>query len=179
MKKGLSIFMSHILAIAILFVILAVVSTQLFTYYMNIREETQKSQALSISQRVAEAVLGLYTNYRKSDYEPEEGGNRTLSEVYLNLPDKISGRDYTLSLEQHEKFWVEGSMENETSSKNERPYTSVKIEVGSSVYTYPIYNIVSVNVSGSVKMADRIKISYIRKRENGETKDLITMERIS
>ncbi len=181
-RKGISVFISHILAIAILFAILIVVSTQVYSYYYSIKEESQRAQTTVLSQRVADNVFNLYTNYKDSDYEPEEGRNKTLSLVYINIPEKISGNNYILSLEQHGDLWIEGEMENESSSDNERPYTFVRIEIEgkpSATYNYPIYNIVSVNVSGSVRRATKIKLSYVREKQSGELKDFLMMERFS
>lgn len=181
-EKGISVFTSHVIAIAILFVILIVVSSSIFSYYYSIKEEVQASQAKALCQRIADNVLKLYTEYNRSDYRPWEGENDTLSEVYLNIPEKISGNGYTLSLRQRGDLWIEGTMENETAYKNERPYTSVRVDVEgnpSAVYSYPIYNMVLANVSGSVRKATVIKISYLREKESGEIRDYIIMERFS
>lgn len=178
-RKGLSVFISHVLAIAILFVVLIVVSSQLYNYYYSIKEQSQQSQALVLSQRVADNVLTLYTNYKESDFEPPEGENRILSVTYVNIPEKISGNNYILSLEQHGDFWIEGGMENESSSEDERSYTFVKVEIDgkpSATYTYPIYNVVA-NVIGSVRRTTKVKLSYIREKQSGELNDFIIMER--
>jgi len=179
-KKGLSVFVSHIIAIAILFVVMIIISFQMYSYYFNLKENIQRSQATIVSQRIADVVFGLYTAYKDSDYTPEVGENLTLSEIYINLPEKIAGNNYEVSLQQHGDFWVDVNA-SESSYHNERPYTSVKIETmgkPQKVYNYPIYNIVPVEVSGSVRKATKIKISYIRANENGEIKDYIKLERI-
>jgi|GEM_PF-1169566 len=180
-KKGISIFISHVIAIAILFVIMILVSVQFYNYYYSVKNEVQESQAKVLSQRVANDVLNLYTNYKYSNYELKEGENKTLSEVYINIPEKISGNNYIISLEQHGEFWIEGGIEGESSSEEERPYMSVRVKIESKplvTYDYPIYNLISANVSGSVRMATKIKLSYVRENENGVLKDYIIMERV-
>lgn len=179
-RSGLSIFISHIIAIAILFAVLIIVSFQMYSYYYSIRENTQNLVASSISQRISDIILGLYTTYKNSEFAPLQGKNITLSEIYLNIPEKISGNNYRISLQQHGDFWIDVDA-SEDSYHSERPYTSVRIETmgkPQKVYTYPIYNVVPVEVSGSVRKASKIKISYIRANENGEIRDFIIMERV-
>lgn len=180
-RKGISVFISHILAIAILFVIFIAVSVSMFDYYQGLREKVQESQAEILCWRVADNMIKLYTSYKTSDYEPEEGGNDTLSEIYLNIPEKISGSNYVLSLERHMEFWVDCIMENETQSQNERPYTLVKVETENprNTYSYPVYNLALDNVSGSVEKTTRVKLYYLREKQDGELQDYIIMERFS
>lgn len=179
-RKGISVFTSHVIAIAILFVVLVAASSSLYSYYHSLKENVQESQALAVSRSVAEAVLALYSEYSSSEFVPQEGRNETLSEVYINVPEKISGNTYTLSLLQHEEFWIDVAMENETTYQNERPYTFVRVEADgmpSGVYEYPIYNIVGAKVSGSASQASTVKISYFRESKLGVIGDYITLER--
>ncbi len=179
-SKGVSVFISHVIAIAILFVVMIGVSVEMYNYYFSVKEESQQSQARILSQRVADSVIRLYDNYRQSDYEPEEGKNTTLSEVYLNIPESISGNNYIISLENHGDLWIDGSLGDEESYQDDRPYTRVRIETEgkpSAVFVYPIYNVVSVEAGGSVRRATKIKLSYLRGMENGDVRDYVKMER--
>ena len=169
--KGISVFTSHVIAIAILFAILIIIASGMYSYYYSVRGETQQSQARVLSKRIADNVISLYTTYKESDYDPYQ--NTTLSVVYVNIPEKISGSSYELSLEQHKDFWIEGDVENESSHDNERPYTFVKVETDSFTHYQPIYNIISAKVSGSVRKATKVKLSYVR----GKGEDFIKMER--
>ncbi len=178
-KKGVSVFISHVIAIAILFVVLTVVSSQLYSYYYDIKEESQRSQSRILSQKLSDNIITLYTNYKNSDYIPKEG-NETLSEIFVNVPDKISGNNYELSLISHSKLWVDGYFENETTYQNKRPYAMVRVETEgnpSNVFDYPIYNVI-IDLDGSVRRATKIRLSYVRENINGNKKDSIKLERI-
>lgn len=180
-KNGISVFTSHVIAIAVLFVILMAGATSIYSYYNSIRGEAQRSQALAVSQAVADAVLVLYNEYNLSTFEPAEGKNETLSEIYINVPEKISGNSYSLALRRHGEFWIETEVENETYYQDERPYTSVVVDVdgsSSATYEYPIYNTVSANVTGSASKSTTVKISYVREKFSGALRDYIVMERV-
>ena len=178
--KGLSVFTSHILATAILFVILITVSSQMYAYYYNLKENVQRSESVVLSQRIANVIVKLHGIYKNSDLKPDAGENMTLSEIYLNIPKKISGNNYIIKLNQRSEFWIEASVSGERFFDEERPYTSIEIEIEgkpSSVYTYPVYNVATLNVSGSAKSpSGKIKISYVRKNYGGKIEDLVIME---
>ena len=181
-SKGISVFVSHILAIAILFVALVAVSSQMYGYYHSLKETALETQARILSQRISENVFKLYTNYKESDYEPRKDSNETMSEIYLNIPDKISGNNYVVSLENRQDLWVEGGFYGEEFYSDVMPYSSVVIDVEgnpSGTFRYPIYNLVSTKVNGSATRASRIKISYVRENSPEGTTDYIFMERVS
>ena len=182
-KKGLSVFVSHVIAIAILFVVLIVISFQMYSYYYSIKGATQKSVSTLISREISNLILGLYTTYKNSMFTPSLGENETLAEIYMNIPEKIGGNSYEISLVQHGDFWIDANVAGSSSlSTTERPYTSVRIKImgkPSSIYTYPVYNVVPLIVSGSSKKSTRIKLSYIRENKDGLIRDYIIMERAS
>lgn len=180
-SKGISVFVSHIIAVAILFAVLMVVSVNLYGYYFDFKENIMSSQSKIVSDRIAENILKLYVNYKESDFVPIKNSNITLSEIYLNIPEKISGNNYKIYLEQRGELWIECDVEDEEFYSEDIPYTSVKIEVEgkpSKAFSYPIYNIVSAYVNGSAERASRIKLSYVRENHEDDIEDYILMERV-
>ncbi|MFB6088513.1 MAG: hypothetical protein ABEK36_01915 [Candidatus Aenigmatarchaeota archaeon] len=180
MRKGLSSFVSHILALAISIIILSIVAANLFGYYRDTVEQSQRTQARIVSGEIAENIIRLYTNYKDSGTIPSEGESITLGKVKLSVPQKISGRSYIISFQDNDEYWISVDVEGAESDHVERRFSRVKISTmgtNSISESYSLNNI-EIDLEGRVRKTDEVVLKYIRTNISGKIKDRIVMERI-
>lgn len=182
--KGISEYMSHVLAIAVAFVILGLVASSLYSYYKNVTLESQRSEARTLSERVGDEILKLYSKYEGSEVEPSEGQNVTLASSTIDTPEGIGGENYNLYLNTSKAYWVDAGLSSSSDLsvvQTKRPMAKVVVEVTGfpgKTYAYNLYNI-PINLTGSTSRPDKIKVTYIRENEGGNLTDTIRMERVS
>ncbi|MFB6075691.1 MAG: hypothetical protein ABEK17_00965 [Candidatus Aenigmatarchaeota archaeon] len=180
MLKGLSSFVSHVLALAISIIILSIVAANLFGYYGDTVEQSQRTQARLVSGEIGENIIRLYTNYIDSDTEPMEGETLVLGKIRLSVPEKISGRSYIISLRDNDEYWIDVQIEGLKSENIYRNYAAVKITTMNTPGVEETYNLnnIGINLEGRVRKTDEIVLKYIRNNTDGTLNDKIVMERI-
>lgn len=182
MKKGISEFVSHVLAIAIAFVILALVASSMYNYYRSVVLESQEVEARALSERLGDKILKLYSKYEKSELRPDLGENLTLATSAVDTPGGIADRNYNLYLNSSMAHWINAeliSVANISVIRTRRPTARVIVKVvefPKKTYQYFLYNI-EINLTGSAKRPNKVDLNYIRKNEGGNITDLIRMER--
>ncbi len=181
-KKGLSDYISHILAIAIAFLILSLVASSMYDYYVNLTLESQRSEATAVSEDIAERMMDMYSEYRDKEIIPGPGEKEVLKSVELDVPDNIGGRNYDIRLNSSNQHWIEAEIVTTSEISivdSRRPTARIVVEVTEfpeETYTYHLYNI-ETGLDGEARNPDRIRLEYIRKRENDKTMDTIEMSR--
>lgn len=180
MEKGLSTYISHILALAVAMIILVVIATNLFEFYRSTARESQKTQARLISEKIGDNLLKLYTNYVNSDIRPEKGESLTLGRLELTIPEKISNRYYNITLINRDEYWIDVDVIGGEEKESERKFSSVKIFTLKAPKIEEEYrlNNIEIDIEGSVKKTDRIALKYVRSNSGGRVKDKIVMERL-
>ena len=182
--KGISGFMSHVIAIAIAFVVLSMISVNMYDYYTNTVKETQKTQAKILGQKIGLSITKLYETFRNSDFEPNPGENFTFSELEITVPKQISGKAFSLELRENEDFWIWADIKVDGQDVKLReirkPSNRIFIqtfEEPETTFTFDLYNI-EIPVEGEFRQTDKVKFSYLRTNQNGKIKDKIIMERV-
>lgn len=180
--SGVSLYISHIFALAILLVAFGLVTLNMFNYYTAVSQEAQETQALLIAQAVAEEVVRLETLYRDSGARPETNGtNITLARVFLDVPLRVSGKAYRIEMLPRQDLWLLNNItvggKKTSALEEERPYSRIVITtegLPSIAFTYNFYN-VFVKTEGSARNTDRIRLTYVRERVGGENVDKIVL----
>lgn len=180
MQKGLSSFVSHVLALAISIIILSIVAANLFDYYRDTVEQSQRTQARLVSGMTGENIIRLYTSYRDSDTEPIEGESLVLGKVKLSVPEKISGRSYIISLRDNDDYWIDVQVENSENEDVYRKYAAVEITTMNTPSVEEVYSLnnIGIDLEGRVRKTDEVVLKYIRNNTDGTINDKIIMERL-
>lgn len=178
MKKGISPILSHSIFVAIGVVLLIFVSVMVWYIYTESVKQTIKSELKRVNQIVAESVIKLYTLFKDSDLKPES--KTVLGSLKLEVPEKVGGRSYKLSLIPPENITVRVSIkiENQTQRIIEETVPSVLSWTTSPEVnvSYPIYSI-EIELSGTVDSLNQPWIlKYNRRKENSTFIDSITIE---
>ncbi|MBI4017343.1 MAG: hypothetical protein HY366_00145 [Candidatus Aenigmarchaeota archaeon] len=181
-NKGVSLYVSHMLALALLLAAFGFVSIGITNYYKGVSEKGQEAQALVVSQLLAENIVKLEYLYKNSVAGLSTNGtNITLAELVLDVPQKISGKPYVVTLTGHQDFWIINNVtvsgENKTILQESRPQAQVTITTDgppSITFSYNIYNVVAA-LEGSAQRTDRIKLTYMRELVSGVTTDRVVL----
>lgn len=180
MRKGLSSFVSHILALAISIIILSIIASNLFGYYRDTVEQSQRTQTRIVGGEIGQNIIRLYTNYRGSEVKIGRGEDLVLGKIKLSIPQKISGRSYIIELQDNDEEWIEANVQNGVAKDTERQYAGIEVRTMASkpiVETYYLNNI-GIELEGKVRKTDEILLKYIRENFNGTLEDKIVMERL-
>lgn len=183
-SKGISEFVSHILAIAIAFVILGIIASTMYNYYTSLVLESQSSEARSVSERIGDRVMEMYSKYDVKDVEPEPGKNLTLASATVDVPDGIAGRNYNIYLNSSKAHWINAELHSTANISvidTRRPTARILVEVTEfpeRTYTYRLYNI-EINATGKVRRPDKINLKYVRENKGGNITDRVIMDRYS
>ena len=183
MKKGLSDYISHILAIAIAFIILGLVSSSMYDYYIEMTVESQRSEVEAMNEDIRNSIMNLYSEYRYKDIIPPENESEVLGEVEISLTPEIAGGRYRVELHSAEDEWIDFTVKSifeTTTTEVTRPtarITTHVLDFPQRNYTSYLYNI-EINLEGNVTSPDDLRLEYVRKNE-GEIKDYIRATEIS
>lgn len=181
-KKGVSDYVSHILAIAIALVILGLIASSMYDYYTDLVVESQRSEAETLSENIGDSILRLYSRYNGHGTVPEEGENITLATAEVDTPDRVAGRNYDIYLNSSRAYWIDARLESASNISlidAERPTAKIIVEVTDfpeKRYEYGLYNI-EVDMKGRVSRPDGVVLRYMRENVGGNVIDTIKMSR--
>ncbi|MFP4634151.1 MAG: hypothetical protein ACLFM9_04270 [Candidatus Aenigmatarchaeota archaeon] len=179
--KGLSNYISHILAVAIAFLILSLIASSMYDYYVDLTMESQRSEAMALSEDLGNKIMDMYSQYGDVEIIPQQGETEVLTSTEVDVPDDVGGRNYNLRLNSSRKHWIETDLEATAEVEvvdSRRPTARVVVEVTEfpeGTYKYHMYNI-ETNMTGHVSNPRKVKLEYVRVND-GEVEDLIRMSR--
>jgi hypothetical protein len=183
-RKGISQYVSHILAIAIAFVILGLVTTNFYDYYRDVVQESQGAEASSLSERIGDEIITMYTQYNGNEKEPPKGGSITFASSTLSAPEKIGGSNYRIYLNSSKEHWINADLTTSgeiSTIETKRPAAMIIVKTGfpERTYVHRLYNI-EVDMNGSAQNPDKIELSYVRSKDSqGNITDTVILERAS
>ena len=159
------------MALALLLAAFGLIAFNMIGYYTNVSEKSQEAQATIVAQTIASEIVEMERLYRNGGINPAENGtNVTLAEVRLDVPQKISGKPYSIELQPRGELWVIGNITasdgDRTTLEEERPYSRIVITTSglpSITFTYNIFNVL-ILTEGSARNAGTIKLTYVRER---------------
>ncbi len=179
-KKGMSDYFSHVIALAIAFLILALIATSVHDYYIDITVESQRAEAVSISEYIGKGIMDMYSEYRGSEKMYQEEESMILASTEIKVPDNIAGRSYNIRLNSSAEHWIDVDLEPHHDIDivgSRRPTAGVIVEISGfpqNTHVHHIYNI-ELELEGNAHNPERIRLEYIREVEEGEPIDRVKM----
>jgi len=162
-KKGMSDYISHILVLVVAIVVLSIIGSTMHEFYVDLTLESQRSQSASLSRKIRNGILDMYSEHKGSGIMPDEGKSEVLFSAVIDTPERIGRSSYDIYL-------------NTTESDSPVEIVLKTTSFPRETYRYDIYNI-DVNVTGKVANPEGVRLEYIRKNQGGSAEDLIRMSR--
>ena len=151
--KGISLFFSYITAIIVSIIVISSITLIFFNIQKNITENQIKKDFVQLSNIISSKITLIYNSAEFSKYSKFSNNSIKLSEIKLNLPEKIGNRNYKISLSKNN---LQTMIIIETV---EDPIISIE---------YYIPNI-DINIQGDTFNPHNTKLKYIRYNENNNT----------
>lgn len=180
--KGLSAYVTYSLIILIGIATLSIFSVLIYTYYNNVLKSNIETAFKQLAIRTTGEIIKTYSESSKSEALPENASVVILSNIDLNYPDKVSGRNYEIELVSSPGIW--NVVQNLTISGQE---VTIKRELNSGskivlkttqrpfvTYEYSIPNI-PIPIQGSFRSGMDDKLRYVRYNYNGTVYDRIIL----
>jgi len=180
--KGISNYVTYAITIMFGFIIVTVFSTLIFSYYDQIQKNNIKASLKQITIQTTNSITDLYYSSKGSNIVPENSTSIVLSEIDLNYPNKISGKNFEVELASSPGIWnsvtnmtISGENANiktETNSgtkiiarTTQRPFVS---------YEYDFFNLPIV-LQGKFRSGQNDTLRFIRYNYNGNIDDTIVL----
>lgn len=181
MRKGQSNLIEYVLTILFSVIILIAISAITYSFYNSVVKQDVSRSLNEINLQIAGAISKIYQQGKASISSPSNSTSILLASVNLNLPTKISGRNYEIDLLPMNPIFA--TISNVTSQG-----MNVTILIQSSgarivakttddpkiVVSKDITNI-DVNMQGSVVNGRNSTLKYYRYNFNGTIYDKIVL----
>lgn len=180
--KALSKFISYALITLMGFVIVTFFSTVIYGYYNRVIETNVKASLKQVAIQTANGIIYLYDLAKESNASPKNSSSIVISDMSLNLPTKVSGKNYEIELVSSPGIWslitnitIDGrnaTIRKETGSGAkiiaktiQRPFLS---------YEYELPNI-PIHLQGKFKSGRNDTLRLVRYNYNDSVNDMIVL----
>ena len=180
--KGISKFVTYTFTILFSFIMLGVFSSLIYDYYNQIMKSNIESGLKQICIQTFIGIVNLYNQGMKNDFIPENSSSVVISQISLNYPDSVSGKNFEVYLMSSSGIWntvknvtIDGKTVNikqeiDSGAKIiaktiEKPYVS---------YEYNLPNI-PIILQGKFRSGDNDTLSLVRYNDNGTIEDSIIL----
>ncbi len=179
--KGESHFVEYTLVILLSVVMIVGVTLLAFSFYRSISDSEIKQELRQISAQVSDNVVKLYDVAKSSRASPGNYTSMLISEVNLNLPDKVSNNNYEIFLVSASQLTplislvtIDGTnvstiISNSNARVVGRTNGDPEVEV-----EYDIPNI-DVSVQGKARNGQNTTLRYYKYNINGTIRDMIVL----
>ena len=164
------------------FIIVTVFSTLIYGYYDQVLKSNIRASLKQITIQTALSITKLYNLGKESDATPENSSSIIISDIDLNYPNKISGKNFEVELTSSPGMWniitsMTISGENMTIRKEstsgakiiakttQRPFVS---------YEYDVPN-VPITLQGKFRSGENDNLRLVRYNYNGLVNDTIVL----
>jgi len=96
MQKGQSSLVEYVLTIFFSLIILVAVSAIVYSFYNSVLKQDVSKSLNQIDLEVADAIFKIYQQGKTSTSSPAQSTSILLASINLNLPTKISNRNYEI-----------------------------------------------------------------------------------
>ena len=182
MAKGQAEIVENIFIVFFGIIILAAISIIAYNFYMNQLKSEIENSLKQLGVDISNNILKLYESGKNSKYSPKLNETAKLAEVDLNLPSRVSGRNYEAFLIVANPIWVQIS---NLTIGNVPPAASVITSPGTKIILRttqsPEVTVeqevpnVDVLVQGKIENGLNSKLSYFRCNFNNTIKDYIVL----
>ena len=180
--KGLSKFVTYAFTILFSFIILGAFSSLIYAYYDQVLKSNIESGLKQICIQTFIGIVNLYNQGMKNDFIPENSSSVVISQISLNYPDSVSGKNFEVYLMSSSGIWntvknvtIDGKTVNikqeiDSGAKIiaktiEKPYVS---------YEYDLPNI-PIILQGKFRSGDNDTLSLVRYNDNGTIEDRVIL----
>jgi hypothetical protein len=173
--KGSSI-VSYLLITAVSFVLLVAISLIILQYYKSTTKYFIESSFRQLAVYTSTEIIRLYNDNTRSEVAPEKNNLIVLSNISLDYPSKVGGRNYEISLISNLGIWnFMNSSLNVTLSNEDYSSNKIYFKTVGEPYVEYYYNIpnIPVGVQGSFKSGDDPRLVYVRYNYNGTVQDAV------
>jgi len=161
---------------------LGVFSSLIYDYYNQIMKSNIESGLKQICIQTFIGIVNLYNQGMKNDFIPENSSSVVISQISLNYPDSVSGKNFEVYLMSSSGIWntvknvtIDGKTVNIKQEINsgakiiaktiEKPYVS---------YEYDLPNI-PIILQGKFRSGDNDTLSLVRYNDNGTIEDRVIL----
>lgn len=103
--KGISRLVNYAITIMFGFIIVTVFSTLIYGYYDQVLKSNIRASLKQIAIQTALSITKLYNLGRESDATPENSSSVIISDIDLNYPNKVSGKNFEVELTSSPGIW--------------------------------------------------------------------------
>ncbi len=180
--KGLSNFVTYTFTILFSFIILGVFSSLIFSYYNQVMKSNTESGLKQLCIQTFVGIVNLYNQGINNDLIPTNSTSAVISQISLNYPDSVSGKQFEVYLIPSSGIWstvknitingeiVKIKQEIDSGAKiiakiTEKPYTS---------YEYNVPNI-PIILQGNFRSGNNDTLSLLRYNDNGNIENRVVL----
>jgi len=181
MQKGQSQLIEYVLTILFSVVILIGVTALIYSFYNNAQKQDVQNSLNEISLEVSNAILKIYQQGKSSTANPANSTSVLIASVNLNLPQKISNKNYEIDLIRINplftsviNFTVGGINVTPSIQTSGAKIVAKTTEDPKITLTKDLPNI-DVNVQGSAFNGQNATLKYYRYNFNGTVYDKIIL----
>ena len=164
------------------FSIVTVFSTLIYGYYDQVLKSSIITSLKQVAMQTSVSIVELYDLANENDVIPEISSSITLSNIYLNYPDEVSGKNFEVELTSSPGIWSFvtnitiddeiAEIKKETSSgakiiakTTQRPFVSYE-------YNFPNLPII---LQGKFSSGENDTLRLVRYNYNGVVEDRIIL----
>jgi len=180
--KGLARIITYAITIMFGFIIITIFSTLIYGYYDQVLRSNIKASLKQIAIQTALSITKLYNLGEESDVTPDNSSSIIISDIDLNYPTKVSGKNFEVELTSSPGIWnivtnltIGGenvTIRKETTSgakiiakTTQRPYLS---------YEHDVPN-VPIILQGKFRSGQNDTLRLVRYNYNGVVNDTIVL----
>jgi hypothetical protein len=182
MIKGQAEIVENVFVVLFGVIILTAISTISYNIYMNQIKSEIENNLKQLAIGISDATLKLYEMGKASFYSPKPNQTAKLVEINLNLPSRVSGRNYEVFLTSASSIWIQIS---NLSLDGTQPATQIITTPGAKIILrttqspeitveHEIPNL-DVLTQGKIENGLNGKLSYYRSNFNNTIKDYIVL----
>jgi hypothetical protein len=182
MVKGQAEIVENVFVVFFGIIILVAISSISYNIYMNQLKGEIGNNLNQLAIVISNNILKLYEVGKSSRFSPKPNQTAKLAEIDLNLPPKVSGRNYEVILTSASSIWIQIS---NLSVDGAQPATQVITSPGAKIILrttqspevtveYEVSNL-DVLTQGKIENGLNGKLGYYRSNFNNTIKDYIVL----
>ncbi len=180
--KGISEFANYLFIILFGFVVMILFTTLIYGYYENVLKMNIQVSLKQIASQTSDTILYLYEKSKESNSNPKNSSSITLSNIVLNYPNQVSGKNFELELVSSSGIWNQVSnvtinnlnvtiMKETSSGAKIIAKTRQKPIV---IYEYDVPN-VPIKIQGKYTSGGNDTLRLVRYNYNDNVEDVIIL----
>ncbi len=180
--KGVSKFVTYAFITLFGFVVLAIFTGILYTFYDKVLKTNISAGLRQIAVETVGQITKAYDTGKNSDSKPENSSAIVLVDLNLNYPEKISGKNYEILLVSSPGIWTQiktFQIDNRTVTPLKEVISGSKVLVRTTqipllTYELPVPNI-PIYLEGGYRSGENSTLRYVRYNYNGSVNDTIIL----